>query len=103
MTLYRLTEELKEDEINEEEDQTQQQHHHHHSYGNDLKELESLTSLQLQDNKTFIQNIKWHSSRDTILTLDALNLSLWSLREASITVRRRECARERERFLLFCL
>jgi hypothetical protein len=78
VSLYKLTAETEEDQTDEDK---------HQSYGNDLKDLDRLALLPFQDDRNFVQSIKWHSSRDTILTLDSLNLNFWSLRESDVTVR----------------
>jgi WD40 repeat protein len=78
VSLYKLSAETEEDQIVE-EDRPQ-------SYDNDLKDLDRVALLPFQDERNFVQSIKWHSSRDTILTLDSLNLSFWSLRESDVTV-----------------
>lgn len=79
VSLYKLSDETEEYELNVDESK-------HHSYGSDAKELERLSTFSFQDGGNFVQNIKWHSSRDSILTLDSLNLSVWSLRESSVSV-----------------
>jgi WD40 repeat protein len=78
VSLFKLSAETGDDE-NIHEDNNQ-------SYDNDLKDLDRLSRFSFQSDQNFVQSIKWHSSRDTILTLDSLNLSIWTLREAGVSV-----------------
>jgi hypothetical protein len=78
VTLYKLVGELNVDSPIEDESR-------HHSYG-DVLELEKISRFSYRHESTFVQSIKWHSTRDTVATLDPHNLSLWNLRESDITV-----------------
>jgi hypothetical protein len=77
VSLFKLSAETGDDENVNEDNQ---------SYDNDLKDLDRVTRFSFQNDQNFVQSIKWHSSRDSILTLDPLNLSIWTLREAEVSV-----------------
>lgn len=77
VSLFKLSAETGDDENANEDNQ---------SYDNDLKDLDRVTRLAFQNDRNFVQSIKWHSSRDAILTLDTLNLNMWTLREAEVSV-----------------
>lgn len=76
VSLYKLSAENEDDTLDD----------NHRSYDNEIKDLERITRFSLQSDNNFIQSIKWHPTKNTILTLDAVNLSTWTLRESDISV-----------------
>ena len=58
-----------------------------YSSNNDTLSAERVSSFQLS-NTVFVNSIKWHASKDQMLTSDPNNAILWALRDGHIEVAR---------------
>lgn len=56
------------------------------NYDNDAIPLEEVAQLGFQDQSTFVNSFAWHSTRDTVLSLDPASLTMWNIREGGMEV-----------------
>jgi hypothetical protein len=53
----------------------------------EVQDIEEVARFSLRDSSVFVQNIKWHQTKDNILTCDSKEITLWSLTNSSVQVR----------------
>mmetsp|Transcript_22477 Transcript_22477/g.32811 ORF Transcript_22477/g.32811 Transcript_22477/m.32811 type:complete len:386 (-) Transcript_22477:121-1278(-) len=78
VSLYRLQEFMDAD------DEEEERGGRHNSYDGDLLDLESVSKFSY-DPSVFVNTLKWHSMKDSVLALDPAAVTLWSLAEGGVS------------------
>lgn len=56
------------------------------AYKEEKAPLETMASFNFRDSSTFVNAIKWHSTKDIVLTSDPKHLSSWAITESDVQV-----------------